>query len=259
MKKFATWNVNGLRAVVKKDFLSWLEKSNCQIITLQETKLNETQIPKELRDLPDYYTWYASALTKGYSGVALYSHKDIEKPEVEIGLGISKFDDEGRTIIAHYQNFIFFACYFPNGGRDLSRVPYKLEYSEAVLSKALLLKQQTHKGIIIAGDFNTAHHPIDLKNPKSNEGNTGFLPIERAYLDKLKNKGFIDIFRKQHPDEEGQYTWWSYRFDARKKNIGWRLDYFFISDDLDFKINKTWHESMVSGSDHCPTYLEAVL
>ena len=259
MKRLATWNVNGLRAITQKNFLSWLMQSNSQIITLQETKLNESQIPKELLNLNDYYTWYASALTKGYSGVALYSHKLIEKPEIEIGLGINKFDDEGRTIIAHYKDFIFFACYFPNGGRDLSRVPYKLEYSDAVLAKASSLKALHKKGVIIAGDFNTAHHPIDLKNPKSNEGNTGFLPIERAWLDKLTQHGFIDIFRKQHPQEVDQYTWRSYRYGSRNKNIGWRLDYFFISDDLSSKIGHTWHGQEVMGSDHCPSYLDLEL
>ncbi|OFZ27471.1 MAG: exodeoxyribonuclease III [Bdellovibrionales bacterium RIFOXYB1_FULL_37_110] len=256
MKRLATWNVNGLRAIAKKNFISWLKQNDCQIIALQETKLNETQIPPELLILDNYHSWYASALTKGYSGVALYSHKLIEKPTVEIGLGISKFDEEGRTIIAHYHDFIFFACYFPNGGRDLFRVPYKLEYSDAVLAKALFLKEQTKKEIIIAGDFNTAHLPIDLKNPKSNEGNTGFLPIERAWLDKLMQKGFVDIFRKQHPKEEGQYTWWSYRYGSRNKNIGWRLDYFFISSKLESKIRRTWHGQDVPGSDHCPSYLE---
>jgi len=259
MKRLATWNVNGLRAITQKNFLSWLAQSNCQIIALQETKLNETQIPKELSNLNNYHTWYASALTKGYSGVALYSHKQIERPEVEIGLGMDQFDDEGRTIIAHYKDFIFFACYFPNGGRDLSRVPYKLAYSDAVLDKAIGLQKQTQKGVIISGDFNTAHFPIDLKNPKSNEGNTGFLPIERAWLDKLTHNGFIDIFRKQHPSEEGLYTWWSYRYGSRNTNIGWRLDYFFISDNLESRISSTWHGSEVLGSDHCPSYLELEL
>lgn len=255
MKKLATWNVNGLRAVVKKDFLTWLKNSKCHIISLQETKLNESQLPEEIKDLKNYYTWYASAERKGYSGVALYSKKSIEKPEVEIGLGIKKFDQEGRTIIAHYSDFIFFSCYFPNGGRELDRVPYKLEYSDAVLKKALKLKKETGKPIIIAGDYNTAHKEIDLKNPKSNEKNTGFLPIERKWLDKLISKNFVDIFRHKNPDKEGEYTWWSYRFKCREKNIGWRLDYFFITDDIVDIVKKAWHGNDVLGSDHCPSYL----
>ncbi|MCK5071788.1 MAG: exodeoxyribonuclease III [Bacteriovoracaceae bacterium] len=254
--KLSTWNVNGLRACNKKGFRDWLNKSGCHIVCLQETKLSPEQLPDELSSLKNWHTYYASAVKKGYSGVALYSSTDIEKPDITIGINIPKFDDEGRVIIAEYKNFILFSCYFPNGGRELARVPFKLEFSKEIAKKALSLHEEKGKPIIIAGDVNTAHMPIDLKNPKSNEKNTGFLPIERKWIDEFIGLGFHDVFREQHPNEEGQYTWWSYRMNSRKRNIGWRLDYFFVTKDMVKNVIMTAHSPETPGSDHCPTLME---
>jgi exodeoxyribonuclease III len=255
--KLISWNVNGIRACAKKGFTDWLSTYPADIIVLQETKASVDQLDEELTAPKKYDTYFASnTVKKGHSGVAIYSSKKIDTPKVTVGIGVKKFDDEGRTLIAEYNDFILYCCYFPNGRRDLSRVDFKLEYSDTVLAHALKQKKSKKKEIIIAGDYNTAHSEIDLRHPKTNVKNTGFLPRERAWIDKLISKKFIDIFREQHPEEPDHYTWWTYRMNCRAKNVGWRIDYFFISEKLKDRIKKSFILPDIHGSDHCPLGIE---
>lgn len=251
--KIITWNVNGIRAAQRKGLMDWIKKETPDILCLQETKAHPSQLDEEVLSPPDYETHWSSAEKKGYSGVALFlKHKPVK---VEEGLGIPEFDAEGRTLITEYPDFILFNGYYPNGQHDLGRVPFKLKYSNIVLETALKIHKKKKKPIILSGDFNTAHKPIDLARPKANEGNTGFLPEERAWIDKLVASGFIDIFREfeSGPDH---YTWWSYRAGARRKNIGWRIDYFFITPDLRDRVKSAYHQPEIMGSDHCPVVIE---
>jgi exodeoxyribonuclease-3 len=253
---FVSWNVNGLRACMQKGFVHWLQKTRPHLLGLQETKVLPEQIVEQLNELTDYEVTIAPAQKKGYSGVALFCHRDYLPQKIEVGLGIDIYDNEGRTLIAHYQDVIVFNCYFPNGQRDHGRVSYKLDYSETLVQRALDYKEQYKKEIIIMGDVNTAHQPIDLARPKSNVNTTGFLPIERNWLTTALERGLHDVFREQHLDQEGHYTWWTYRGDCRDKNIGWRIDYFLTSTKLAEKVKRTKILSDVLGSDHCPITLE---
>lgn len=251
--KLASWNVNGIRACAKKGFVEWLDKEDCDVVCLQEIKAETDQFPEEILKR-DEFLYINSAEKKGYSGVAIFSKK--EPIEVWEGLGIEEFDCEGRTLIAEFEDYILFNCYFPNGQRDHNRVPYKLNFSDAVMEEALKLKKEKKKEIIICGDYNTAHQAIDLANPKSNKNSTGFLPNEREWMDKFFANGFIDTFRHFTPDENGHYTWWTYRGNCREKNIGWRIDYFCVTNDLLSRVSKSYHRPEVLGSDHCPIILE---
>ena len=251
--KIATWNVNGIRAAQKKGLLEWFSREDPDIFCVQETKAHPEQLDESLLNPPGYQTHWSSAVKKGYSGVALFL-----KPrpiEVNEGLGIPSFDAEGRTLVTEYPEFILYNGYYPNGQHDLGRVPFKLQYSDAVLEHALGLHKKRKKPIILAGDFNTAHREIDLARPRENIGNTGFLPEERAWIDKLISRGFMDIFREFQPGPH-HYTWWSYRAGARRKNIGWRIDYFFITPDLKERVKKIYHQPEILGSDHCPVIME---
>lgn len=254
--KIASWNVNGLRACVKKGFHEWVKQEDLDIICLQETKAWPEQLEENLTNPEDYFAYYACAKKKGYSGVALLSKKALGKPIVKIGLDVAEYDDEGRSIIAEYDDFIIFNCYFPNGQRDHGRVPYKLAFSTFVADHALKLENEKSKPVIITGDYNTSHTEIDLKNAKANQKSTGFLPIEREWMDNFIAKGFTDIFRSLNPGKEGQYTWWTYRSNCREKNVGWRLDYFFTTKGLIKKIKDCYHQPEVMGSDHCPVILK---
>ena len=257
--RIATWNVNGIRACYKKGFLKWLSTSKRQIICLQETKASLEQLKKEYPDLADpknFHVTYVSAEKKGYSGVALFSHKKMSKPDIKIGLGKEKFDKEGRLIIAEYPEFILINGYFPNGQRDHCRVPYKLEFSDEVIKKANALKKKKKKPVLICGDINTAHCEIDLANPKQNHKTTGFLPEEREWLTKCFHSGWEDIFRKKNKDKVSEYTWWTYRSNCREKNIGWRIDYFIGSSDIFSSVKNCVHRPEVLGSDHCPVYCD---
>jgi exodeoxyribonuclease-3 len=249
-----SWNVNGIRACGRKGFVDWLKKARPDILGLQETRALPEQLEEGLRQPKGYEVHYHPAEKKGYSGVALYSRVAPESVVLG-GLDEERFDSEGRLIIADYGDFLFYTGYFPNGGNDLSRVPYKLEFSEAVLQHA---EAQRRKGrsIVICGDVNTAHEEIDLANPKSNQKNTGFLPEEREWVTRLVDHGYIDIFRKRNPELTGAYTWWSNRKGVRERNVGWRIDYFFISPDLEEKVVDARIHSDVLGSDHCPIELE---
>lgn len=253
MVKLVSWNVNGIRAVQKKGFLDWLEATKPDILGLQETKASPDQLDELLRNPMGYSTYWASAKTKGYSGVALFTR--LEPRNVIIGLGMDEYDDEGRTIIAEYDDFVFITAYFPNGGRDLARVPYKMAYCDAFLTYCDALRAQGKK-IIFCGDVNTSHKEIDLTHPKPNRKHTGFLLEECAWMDKLIDQhGYIDIFRHLNPDRRDCYSWWSSLGSARAKNVGWRLDYFFISPDvLPHVVNAEIHADVL-GSDHCPVSL----
>lgn len=255
--KLISWNVNGIRAVAKKGLFDWLAQEKPDLLCLQETKAHPEQLDEEILKPQGYQTFWSSAKRKGYSGTALFirTESKIKPLTVREGLEIPEFDVEGRTLIAEYPEFILYNSYYPNGGHELLRVPYKLSYSDAVLDHALKTKKSLQKPIILTGDFNTAHQSIDLARPKQNEGNTGFLPEERAWLDKLISKGFVDIFR-EFETEAGHYTWWSYRAGARQKNIGWRIDYFFVTPELKDHIKKSYHQPHILGSDHCPVVLE---
>jgi exodeoxyribonuclease-3 len=250
--KFYSWNVNGIRAAQKKGLLDWFHKEAPDILGVQETKAHPDQLDPELAAPAGYHTYWASAEKKGYSGVGLFSK--AEPNDVKIGLGISEYDSEGRTIIAEYDDFVFITAYFPNGSRDHSRVPFKMAYKAAFLDYCNNLRKQG-KAVIFCGDVNTAHNEIDLARPKDNTKTTGFLPEERVWIDQAIEAGYIDIFRDLNPNLEGAYNWWSPRSGAREKNIGWRIDYFFITPDLKDRVVTAEIHPNILGSDHCPISL----
>ena len=245
-----SWNVNCVRAIHKKGFLDWLAEASPDILCLQETRADAPELPVALAQ-PDGYRgyWNASRIKRGYSGTALLTRTD--PLDLEYGLGIHEFDTEGRTIIARYPTFTLLNCYFPNGSRDLSRVPFKLRFYEAFRVKCEQLRA-AGQAVIFCGDVNTSHKPIDLAHPKANEKNTGFLPEERAWIDQVVEAGYVDTFRYLHPDEAGQYTWWSMPTQARERNIGWRLDYFFVAREVINRVVDAFILPEVTGSDHCP-------
>ena len=248
----ASWNVNGYRAVLKKDFGSSLDAINADILGLQETKLQAAQISEEMINPKEYKEtfWSHASTKKGYSGVVSYSRENPVKTEE--GMGIKKFDDEGRIVRFDYDDFILFNIYFPNGQMSDDRLEYKLEFYKEFFDYADKLKKDG-KSLIICGDYNTAHNEIDLKNPKSNEKRSGFLPVERKWLDNIISRGYVDTFRHFYP-QETKYSWWSYRFKARERNAGWRIDYFFVTSDLIEKnrVKDAWILNDIYGSDHCP-------
>ncbi len=246
--KIISWNVNGLRSAHKKGFLDWISEEAPDIVCIQETKADKAQLPAELKNPNGYISFFASAFKKGYSGVALYTK---EKPEkIEYGLGIERFDHEGRIIIASYKEFILYNVYFPNGKASKERLQFKMDYYDAFLD--LVNKEKDEgKRLIICGDVNTAHKEIDLARPKENEGVSGFLPEERAWIDNFIAKGFMDTFRLFHK-EPGHYTWWDLKTRARERNVGWRIDYFFVSNNLVKNTKASFILSNVMGSDHCP-------
>lgn len=251
--KIYTWNVNGIRAIEKKGFLSWLEQAQPDILCLQETKAWPAQLSYELMEGHGYHTSWHSAEKKGYSSVATF----CKQPPLEVqkGLGVPLYDREGRVLITTHADFLLFNVYFPNGQHDLGRVPFKLDFYRELLSQLNHLVT-AGKNVIVAGDWNTAHRPIDLKNAKANEKNTGFLPEERAMIDIYLENGYRDVFREFYPDAEGAYTWWSYRQQARERNIGWRLDYFMVNQAFLPQVAGSEIHNEVMGSDHCPVSLE---
>jgi len=250
--KIYSWNVNGIRAIKRKGFLEWISEEKPDIIGLQETKIQDEQIPDELRNIEGYYSYFSFAERKGYSGVALYTR--VEPISVQYGIGIERFDSEGRIIVAEYPGFVLLNIYFPNGKKNEERLNYKLDFYDAILDFAEKMRKDG-KELIIFGDYNTAHREIDLKNPKSNENISGFLPIERAWLDRLIEHDYIDTFRYFYPDKE-TYSWWSYRTRARERNAGWRIDYHFITGGLEDNLVSADILTDVMGSDHCPVAIE---
>jgi exodeoxyribonuclease-3 len=251
--KIISWNVNGLRAFHKKGAFDSIFELDPDIFCLQETKAHPEQLPEEVRSPAGYYAFFDhSKAKKGYSGVAIFSK---EKPEkVEYGIGINKFDDEGRTLVAYFKDFVLLNIYFPNGGGGEDRLKYKLEYYSEFLKFVENLKKQS-KSVIFCGDVNTAHNEIDLARTKENENHTGFLRIERDWMDKLISLNWIDTFRFLNPNKI-QYSWWDMKTFARDRNVGWRLDYFFVSENLKNKIKKAEILDNMFGSDHCPILLE---
>jgi len=251
-----SWNVNGVRAIHRKGFLPWLAETAPDILCLQETKAQAAQLPAALAQPAGYHSFWHGAERKGYSGTALLSRE--EPLAVQFGLGREEFDQEGRTIIAEYPAFTLINCYFPNGSRDHSRVPFKLAFYDAFLEKCQQLRQQG-QAVVFCGDINTAHREIDLAHPKANQKTTGFLPEERAWLDKVVEAGYVDTFRHFYPEATGQYTWWSMPTRARERNVGWRLDYFFVGQEFLPAVRGAFIMPEVMGSDHCPVGLQLTL
>ena len=250
--KILSWNVNGIRAIEKKGFVSWLHAEKPDILCVQETKAHETQLSKALREVDGYSAHYVSGERKGYSGVAVYSA--VPPRSIRKGFGLPRFDDEGRTIVAEYDTFLLYNIYFPNGKASAERLAYKMDFYEAFLEHAGALQDQGKK-LIICGDVNTAHKEIDLARPKENEKISGFLPEERAWIDRFIARGFLDTFRLFNR-EPGQYSWWDYKTRARDRNIGWRIDYFFVTENLRSRLSSAFMLSQVMGSDHCPIGIE---
>jgi exodeoxyribonuclease-3 len=250
--KIISWNVNGIRAADKKGLFNWFKKEIPDILCLQEIKAMPEQVPPYLRNPPGYHSFWNPAEKKGYSGVLVYTK---EKPKkVKKGFSIEKYDNEGRTLIIEFSSFVLFNIYFPNGKKNQERLDFKLDFYDTFLSFADNLKAKD-KNIIVCGDFNTAHKEIDLARPKENSHISGFLPIERAWIDTFINHGYIDIFRNfnQEPD---QYTWWDFKTRARDRNVGWRIDYFFINKDFISKVKNAFIMQEIMGSDHCPVGIE---
>ncbi|MBZ4662909.1 MAG: exodeoxyribonuclease [Caloramator sp.] len=247
-----SWNVNGLRAIAQKNFFEWIREENPDILCIQETKLQENQLKDELKNIEGYFSYFSFADKKGYSGVATYTK--IQPNEVKYGIGIEEFDKEGRIVITEFNEFTLLNIYFPNGQMSDERLDYKLRFYDAILDYCNS-EVKNGKRLIICGDYNTAHREIDLKNPKANEKYSGFLPIERAWIDKFIENGYIDTFRYFYP-EKVEYTWWSYKFKAREKNIGWRIDYHFVSKNFIDKVKDVKILTDVMGSDHCPIMIE---
>ena len=246
--KFISWNVNGLRACVGKGFLDFFKEADADIFCLQETKLQEGQIDLEL---PGYHQYWNYAEKKGYSGTAIFTK--TEPLSVAYGIGVEEHDHEGRVITLKYPDFYFITVYTPNSQNELTRLDYRMKWEEDFLS--YLKKLEENKPVIFCGDLNVAHNEIDLKNPKSNRKNAGFTDEERGRFTALMQAGFIDTFRYFYPDQEGIYSWWSYRFSARAKNAGWRIDYFVVSESLKDRLEDAAIYTEVMGSDHCPVGL----
>lgn len=249
MKKMISWNVNGLRACLGKGFLEYLKESDADIFCIQESKLQEGQVELEL---PGYHQYWNYAEKKGYSGTAMFTKE--EPVSVAYGLGIEEHDHEGRVITAEFPEYYVITCYTPNSQDGLKRLDYRMQWEDAF--RAYLKALETKKPVIFCGDLNVAHQEIDLKNPKTNRKNAGFSDEERAKFTELLEAGFVDTFRYFYPDQEGIYSWWSYRFSARAKNAGWRIDYFCVSESLKDRLVDAKIHTEVLGSDHCPVELD---
>lgn len=249
-----SWNVNGIRAIEKKDFIPWVTETQPDILCLQETKAEASQLSDKLLNIPDYTAYFHSGEKKGYSGTAVY-YKKIPL-QIKTGLSDSRFNTEGRTIILEYDDFILYNVYFPNGQKDEERLQYKMDFNRC-LQKDITMLLDSGKNVIVCGDINIAHCEIDLKHPKSNSKRSGFLPEERAWVSDFLDIGMVDSWRFQHPDEV-KYSWWSMRFNARKTNAGWRIDSFFVSEGFMYRITKTEIFDEIMGSDHCPIGLTLI-
>lgn len=250
--KIYSWNVNGLRAVLKKGFLEWIKEEQPDVLCIQETKLQENQLEDSFKNIEGYYSYFSFAEKKGYSGTATYTK---EKPiSVKHGIGIQRFDSEGRILITEFEKFTLFNIYFPNGQMNEERLTYKMEFYEALLDYCNKLVAEGKK-LIICGDYNTAHTEMDIKNAKANEKTSGFLPMERAWMDKFIANGYTDTYRYKNPDKI-EYSWWSYMFKARERNTGWRIDYHFVSNNLLEEVKDVGILNEVMGSDHCPVMVE---
>ncbi len=253
-----SWNVNGLKAAFSKGFHQSVAPLDADVIAIQETKLQETTLTAPMKEFNGYASfWSHSKEKKGYSGVGVYTR--LSPKRINYGIGIDRFDKEGRIIEIEFDSFVFFNVYFPNGQMSDERLQYKLDFYKEFFAYADQYKN-SGKSVIIAGDYNTAHNEIDLKNPKANEKYSGFLRVERDWLDKISANGYVDTFRHLYPDTI-KYSWWTYRFNARTKNVGWRIDYFFATRDLitQGRVKDAVIEDTVLGSDHCPVGLRLEL
>ncbi len=251
--KLISWNVNGLRAVINKGFKNFFEQQNADIFCIQETKMQEDQIDEQIMDIfKGYHTYWNSAEKKGYSGTAVFTKQ--EPISVHYGIGIEEHDKEGRVITLEFDDFYLVNCYTPNSKRELERLDYRMIWEDAF--REYLLKLNQKKPVVLCGDLNVAHQEIDLKNPKTNHRNAGFTDEERGKMTELLTSGFTDSFRYLYPNKENCYSWWSYMFHAREKNVGWRIDYFIVSKSIEEKIKESYIFSEIMGSDHCPVGLE---
>jgi len=250
--KIFSWNVNGVRAIEKKGFLEWIEEEDPDIVCIQETKAKVEQLGSSLIEDHGYHTYWHSAERPGYSGVATFSK--VEPYYVQKGLGIDRFDSEGRVLITEHENFLLYNIYFPNGQKDEIRLNYKLDFYDELLP---IINEQVDSGsnVIVTGDWNTAHFPIDLARPKENIKTSGFMPIEREKMDQYVDSGWVDTFRHFHQEPE-RYSWWSYRSGARQRNIGWRIDYFFVNQSFISQIEDADIHENKMGSDHCPVSIK---
>ena len=250
--KLISWNVNGVRAVVKKGFLDWLDQAQPDVLCLQETKAHVDQLTAEILTDHGYHTYWHSGERRGYSGVATFCKE--EPLYVQEGLGIERYDAEGRVLVTEHENFLLYNIYFPNGQKDNERLQYKLDFYDDLLP---IINEQVESGnnVVVTGDWNTAHHSIDLARPKQNVNTSGFMPIERKKLDMFVENGWIDTFRLFHQEGE-RYSWWTYRFGARERNVGWRIDYFFVNEGFIENIADADIHDEIMGSDHCPVSLE---
>jgi exodeoxyribonuclease-3 len=246
------WNVNGIRAADRKGLFDWLKKEDPDVLCLQEIKALPVQVPAHLKNTPGYNIFWNPAERKGYSGVVTYTK---EKPiDVKYGFGIKKFDVEGRVIITEFNSFTLFNIYFPNGKKNEERLDYKLDFYDTFLGYADNLKSEG-KNIIVCGDFNTAHKELDLTRPKENEKVSGFLPVERAWIDTFIDHGYVDTFRHFNKDPNN-YSWWDFKTRARERNVGWRIDYFFVNKEFISNLKKAFIMQDVMGSDHCPVGID---
>lgn len=250
--KLVSWNVNGIRACGKGGFLKWFEGEGADIVCVQEIKAHPDQLEETFKNPMKYHAIWNPAQKLGYSGTAIFSKK--EPIDIEIGIGDKDIDKEGRVIIAKYPKFTLINSYFPNSQRDHARLPFKLDFCKKFLKKADSLRKKG-ENVIMCADWNIAHQEIDLKNPKSNKKNAGFLPEERAWMDQFIKAGYVDAFR-EFQKEGGHYTWWSYRPGVREKNVGWRLDYFMANEEFRDRLKASYHRNDIFGSDHCPVVVE---
>jgi exodeoxyribonuclease III len=251
--KIISWNVNGIRAALKKGLLQWMDKENPDILCLQETKAHRDQLGLEVTDHKKYHSfWHSATIKKGYSGVVTFTKE--EPISVEVGFGTEKFDWEGRVVMTEFKEFALFNVYFPNGKQNSDRLNYKLEFYEAFLEHINSYKRKGKK-IIFCGDVNTAHKEIDLARPQANEDVSGFLPIERKWIDRVVEHGYLDSLREFHKEPD-IYTWWDLKSGARERNVGWRIDYFFVQKELRKNLKDAFILPGVTGSDHCPVGIE---
>lgn len=253
--KFLSWNVNGIRAAAKKGFANWLQQTDADLIGVQETKAHPEQLQDELLAPPGFVAYYNPAERKGYSGTAFFAREQSQPIAVLNNTGVPTLDGEGRVIIAEYIDYYVYNVYFPNGRAGKERLDYKMKFYDEFLAYVNNVRETTKRGAIICGDFNTAHTEIDIARPKENSKTSGFLPEERAWIDQLIASGFTDSFRVFN-HEGGNYSWWDMRTRARERNAGWRLDYFFVSDEIRDRIAGAGILADVMGSDHCPVGLQ---
>lgn len=250
--RLISFNVNGIRAISKKGFFDWVQEESPDVLCIQETKAHPDQLTQEILSPAGYHSYWASAEKKGYSGVAVYTKS--EPKSVEIGLGIDEFDREGRTLVLDFGDFLLYNIYYPNGGAGNKRVPFKMRYYDAFLEH-VEERRQSGRHVVVCGDVNTAHTEIDLARPKSNEKTTGFLPEEREWVSRFLDTGYIDTFRHFHTEPD-HYTWWDYKTRARERNVGWRIDYFFVNQEFLPQLKSACIYQDVMGSDHCPVGID---